>query len=181
MRQILPRPKDAPNASSPKGTTRRVSILPQVGHYALNASDVNNIKRRVYGLSLLKISAMAVAMGSSTVSRHRDHFEFSEIETCKEMNCNVCRSSRERETCDYAGSDAQSVVSSRLSMLSVEAEQHPFARSKNKNKQFRKTNYRSEDPASPSQSSDYEDQDDFGVTQQTVTLHAVSPVLSQTI
>lgn len=84
------------------------------------------------------------------------------------------RSSREREACDYAGSDAQS-VSSRLSMLSVEAEQHPFSRSKNKNKQFRKTTtYRNEDPASASQSSDYEDQDEFSTTQQCVTLHAVS-------
>lgn len=75
--------------------------------------------------------------------------------------------------CDYAGSDAQS-VSSRLSMLSVEAEQHPFTRTKSKNKQFRKTTtYRSEDLASPSQSSDYEDQDEFVTAQPSVTLHTV--------
>lgn len=75
--------------------------------------------------------------------------------------------------CDYAGSDAQS-VSSRLSMLSVEAEQHPFARSKSKSKQFRKTTvYRNEDLASPSQSSDYEDQDEFSGVQPSVTLHTV--------
>lgn len=76
--------------------------------------------------------------------------------------------------CDYAGSDAQS-ISSRLSMLSVEAEQHPFTRSKSKNKQFRKaTTYRSEDLASPSQSSDYEDQDD----QPSVTVHTVRKFVS---
>lgn len=98
------------------------------------------------------------------------------------MVCFCYRGTRDRESGDYAGSDAQS-VSSRLSMLSMDtsrSDQHDiptpyFTHYKSKSKQFRKSsNYaRSEDGASPSQSSDYEDQDDFSCTQQAATVHAV--------
>lgn len=96
------------------------------------------------------------------------------------------RSSKDRESGDYAGSDVQS-VSSRLSTLSVETSRseqmdsiqmispqylpHPGSK-----KQFRKAGYfkNSEDCQSPSQSSDYEDQDELeNCSQQIATVHVV--------
>ncbi|KAK5649394.1 hypothetical protein RI129_000423 [Pyrocoelia pectoralis] len=86
------------------------------------------------------------------------------------------RSARDRESGDYAGSDIQS-ISSRLSALSVDtsrSDQPDFH--ENKTRQYRKLhNYRNEECLSPSQSSDYEDQDDFeNCSQQIGTVHVSS-------
>uniref|UniRef100_A0A1Y1LAL0 Sterile alpha motif domain-containing protein 5 n=1 Tax=Photinus pyralis TaxID=7054 RepID=A0A1Y1LAL0_PHOPY len=86
------------------------------------------------------------------------------------------RSARDRESGDYAGSDIQS-ISSRLSTLSVDtsrSDQPDFH--DNKTRQYRKLhNYRNEECLSPSQSSDYEDQDDFeNCSQQIGTVHVSS-------
>ncbi|XP_049820175.1 uncharacterized protein LOC109604107 isoform X3 [Aethina tumida] len=96
------------------------------------------------------------------------------------------RSSRDRESGDYAGSDVQS-VSSRLSNLSVDtsrSEQQDlgplispqYYHLESKPRTFRKPNNysRSEDGLSPNQSSDYEDQDDFNSSQQVATVHVSS-------
>ncbi|XP_022919887.2 uncharacterized protein [Onthophagus taurus] len=95
------------------------------------------------------------------------------------------RSSRDRESGDYATSDVQS-VSSRLSTLSVDtsrSEQQEtsqmvspqyYSQLEGKMRYFRKTGgyTRSEDGLSPSQSSDYEDQDEFNnCSQQIATVH----------
>ncbi|KAJ8954624.1 hypothetical protein NQ314_007062 [Rhamnusium bicolor] len=99
----------------------------------------------------------------------------------------MSKSSRDRESGDYAGSDVQS-VSSRLSTLSVDtsrSEQQElgqiispqyYTHLEGKIRHFRKTSGypRSEDGLSPSQSSDYEDQEDFtNCTQQIATVHVV--------
>lgn len=101
------------------------------------------------------------------------------------------RSSRDRESGDYAGSDVQS-VSSRLSTLSVEtsrSEQQDISQMVSpqyythldgKIIHFRKTGGypRSEDGLSPSQSSDYEDHDDFNnCSQQIATVHVVCNII----
>lgn len=100
---------------------------------------------------------------------------------------NYCR---DRESGDYAGSDVQS-LSSRLSTLSADTSrsehQDPsqlvspqyFTHYEGKIRHFRKINNytRSEDGLSPSQSSDYEDQDDFNCSQQIATVHAVSIII----
>ncbi|XP_060525955.1 uncharacterized protein LOC132701787 isoform X2 [Cylas formicarius] len=99
------------------------------------------------------------------------------------------RSSRDRESGDYAGSDVQS-VSSRLSTLSMDtsrSEIHEmtqmispqyYTHLDSKMRHFRRTNNnypRSEDGLSPSQSSDYEDQDDYSnCSQQVATVHVSS-------
>lgn len=100
----------------------------------------------------------------------------------------ICRSSRDRESGDYAGSDIQS-VSSRLSTLSVDTSKSEHQESsqmvspqyyshlEGKIRHYRKTGgyTRSEDGLSPSQSSDYEDQDEYtNCTQQIATVHVVS-------
>ncbi|XP_019772734.2 uncharacterized protein LOC109546269 isoform X2 [Dendroctonus ponderosae] len=100
------------------------------------------------------------------------------------------RSSKERESGDYASSDVQS-VSSRLSTLSMDTSrsellemtsmispQYYIPLEGSKNKHFRRShNYpRSEDGLSPSQSSDYEDQEEFSncSQQQIATVHVSS-------
>ncbi|CAH1128601.1 unnamed protein product [Ceutorhynchus assimilis] len=100
------------------------------------------------------------------------------------------RSSKERESGDYASSDVQS-VSSRLSTLSMDTSrsellemtsmispQYYTPLETNKNRHFRRNpNYpRSEDGLSPGQSSDYEDQDEFSncSQQQVATVHVSS-------
>ncbi|XP_066149643.1 SAM and SH3 domain-containing protein 1-like isoform X1 [Euwallacea fornicatus] len=100
------------------------------------------------------------------------------------------RSSKERESGDYASSDVQS-VSSRLSTLSMDTSrselfemtsiispQYYTPLESNKSRQFRRShNYpRSEDGLSPSQSSDYEDQEEFSncSQQQVATVHVSS-------
>ncbi|XP_072383858.1 uncharacterized protein [Diabrotica undecimpunctata] len=98
------------------------------------------------------------------------------------------RSSRDIESGDYAGSDVQS-VSSRLSTLSVDtsrSEHHElgqiispqyYTQLEGKIRHFRKISgySRSEDGMSPSQSSDYEDQEDFSnCSQQIATVHVSS-------
>ncbi|XP_050293131.1 uncharacterized protein LOC126733777 isoform X2 [Anthonomus grandis grandis] len=100
------------------------------------------------------------------------------------------RSSKERESGDYASSDVQS-VSSRLSTLSMDTSrseimemtsmispQYYTPLESNKGRHFRRShNYpRSEDGLSPSQSSDYEDQEEFSncSQQQIATVHVSS-------
>ncbi|KAJ3627359.1 hypothetical protein MTP99_014742 [Tenebrio molitor] len=99
------------------------------------------------------------------------------------------RSSRDRESGDYASSDVQS-ISSRLSTLSVDtsrSEQQDisqlvspqyYSHLEGKIRHFRKTSSgypRSEDGLSPSQSSDYEDTDEFSnCSQQVATVHVSS-------
>ncbi|XP_074034041.1 uncharacterized protein isoform X2 [Leptinotarsa decemlineata] len=98
------------------------------------------------------------------------------------------RSSRDRESGDYAGSDVQS-ISSRLSTLSVDtsrSEHHElgqiispqyYTQLEGKIRHFRKISgySRSEDGMSPSQSSDYEDQEDYSnCSQQIATVHVSS-------
>lgn len=98
----------------------------------------------------------------------------------------IFRSSRDRESGDYAGSDLQS-VSSRLSNLSVDTTRSEYnelgqlispqyySHLEGKIRHYRRTGYvRSEEGLSPSQSSDYEDQDDLGnCSQQVATVHVV--------